>query len=80
MENTYSIIIEYFNGRKKGQIVTISLIQDETILDVLGEITREQLANSEIYVLKSDGKLFLYEEFIIEYYFQSKTSLKTPKS
>lgn len=65
MNEFYSVTVAYEAGRKKGQSITIEGIDPDDIMEILGEITQDQLANADITV--SDGSLHLnYEDFIIE--------------
>ena len=56
----------FFGGKaKKGQTITIDGINSDDIIEILGEITQDQLANADITV--ADGHSHLsYEDFIIE--------------
>jgi hypothetical protein len=75
MSQTFTILIKYFEGRRSGQIICISMIQEEDILDILGEITQDQLKNAEIVIESHDCSL-LYEDFIIDFYKKSLNRVK----
>lgn len=67
MPDTYSVIIKYHSGKRKGQTMTIDGIDNDDIMLTLGEITQDQLANSEIFVKFSDVTID-YENFLIDYF------------
>jgi hypothetical protein len=64
MEETYSVIIEYHSGTRKGQKITIEGIEPNYILSILGKITQDYLTNVDIAVEFMNRSLE-YEDFII---------------
>ena len=64
MNKDYSVTITYKAGRKKGQMITIDGIDPDDIMEILGEITQEQLANAEI-TIEREQSMLSYEDFII---------------
>jgi len=70
MNKIYSVTITYEAGRKKGQTITIDGIDSDDIIEILGEITQEQLANAEI-IIDFDGTTKGYEDFMIDYFSKS---------
>lgn len=71
MKEIYSVVIDYHSGRKKGQTITIDGIDPEDILETLGQITQDQLANAEI-IIGFDGTTKGYEDFMIDYFSESQ--------
>jgi ribosome-interacting GTPase 1 len=67
MNKDYSVTITYEAGRKKGQMITIDRIDPDDIMEILGEITQEQLANAEI-TIEGEQSMLSYEDFIIARY------------
>jgi hypothetical protein len=74
MEGTYSVIIEYHSGKRKDQKIAIEGIDQDDIMNILGEITQDQLANAEIIVLSLDKNELSYENFLIKYMTKEKIS------
>jgi len=72
MDEMYSVIIEYYSGRRKGHKITIKGIDQDDIMNILGEITQDQLANAEVIVVNQANQIMFYEDFIIESYQESK--------
>ena len=71
MSDTYTVIIEYHSGRRKGQTITIERIDQDDIMNILGEITQDQLANAEI-MIEGDGSLKLYEDYMFDHFTRSQ--------
>jgi hypothetical protein len=71
MEETYSAIIEYHSGTRKGQKITIEGIEPNDILSILGKITQDQLANAEI-MIEGDGMMKLYEDYMFDHFTKSQ--------
>ena len=63
----YKVVIQYHTGKRSGQIITIEGIEDQAIMEVLGEITQEQLANTDI-TIEFEGFKMQYEDFLIGFY------------
>ena len=66
MNKNYSVTITFKAGRKKGQTSMIDGIDPDDIMEILGEIAQEQLANAEIKV-NIDGREMICEDFIISF-------------
>ena len=68
MHTNYAIEITYYDGRRKGQIITWENIPEEDLMETLGELTRDQVSNAHIFVLYENKKIqfedFLYERFM----------------
>ncbi|MEI7667961.1 MAG: hypothetical protein WCI62_03105 [Erysipelotrichaceae bacterium] len=71
MEETYSVIIEYYSGKRKGHKITIEGIDQDDIMNILGEITQDQLANAEI-MIERDGMMRLYEDYMFDHFTRSQ--------
>ncbi len=63
----YTVVIQYHTGKRSGQIITIEGIEEQAIMEVLGEITQEQLANTDI-TIEFEGFKMQYEDFLIGLY------------
>jgi len=72
MNKTYKIEITYFAGKREGQILTWSNVKDEDVLEILDDLTREQISNAEIMIISGDEKV-LYEDFLHHYYILQST-------
>jgi len=62
----YKVFIQYHNGKRSGQIITIEGIDDLDIMEILGEITQDQLANAEIMITSPNNSVLNYEDFLIK--------------
>lgn len=67
MNKHYSVKITYETGRKMGQSITIDGIDPDDIMEILGEITQEQLANANVQILMGD-EVFDYFDFLFKHY------------
>ena len=68
MNTKYTIEITYYDGRRKGQIITWENIPDDDLMEYLGELTRDQVSNAHIYILYDDKRIqfedYLYEQLM----------------
>ena len=65
--NQYKVVIQYHTGKRSGQIISIEGIDDLGIMEILGEITQDQLANTDI-TIEFGGFKMQYEDFLIGFY------------
>lgn len=65
MKTKYMIDVTYFSGRRKGQTISISGIDNSMITEILSDITQDQLANSEIVITTPSNKRLFYEDFVL---------------
>lgn len=70
MKTNYTIEITYYDGRRKGQIITWENIPEDNLMEYLGELTRDQVSNAHIYIFYDNSRIqfedYLYEQFMIE--------------
>jgi hypothetical protein len=71
MNTNYAIEITYYDGRRKGQIITWENIPEEDLMENLGELTRDQVSNAHIFVLY-DNKRIQFEDFLYERFMSNK--------
>jgi hypothetical protein len=69
--NNFTIEITYYDGRRKGQIITWENIPEDELLDSLGELTRDQVSNAHIYIL-FDNKRIQFEDYLYQYFMSNK--------
>jgi hypothetical protein len=73
MNETISIEIVYIAGKRKGQIISWSNIPEEDIIDILDDLTRDQISNAEIMLITGDERIY-YEDFLYRHYTQQSAN------
>ena len=71
MKSSKTVQIIYHTGNRKGQTIMIEGIEVQNIMEILGEITQEQLTNADLLVIEGDIVLE-YEDFIVNRFSQTK--------
>lgn len=74
MNTNYTIEITYYDGRRKGQIITWENIPDDDLMETLGELTRDQVSNAHIYILY-DNKRVQFEDYLYNTFMMNKQTL-----
>lgn len=72
MSKTYKVEMTYFAGKREGQIITWFNVKDEDVLEIMDDLTREQISNAEIMIIIGDEKVH-YEDFLYHYYILQST-------
>jgi hypothetical protein len=71
MYKNFTIEISYFDGHRKGQIITWQNIPDNELVECLGELTRDQVSNAHIYVLY-ENKRIQFEDYLFQTFTEKK--------
>lgn len=71
MNTNYTIEITYYDGRRKGQIITWENIPEDDLMEYLGDLTRDQVSNAHIYIL-FDNKRIQFEDYLYDQFMSNK--------